>query len=143
MDIEEQLNIISSYKKGIPVFWNTKCTDDGYNWKKVNEDHQFNFNDNAYCVGEPLTFEAALVQDTPEHAFRKAVRYLSKKDFSFELHVTDTNTENGKVVDKYSAVRFNDLYKLWNIAVQYGNKSPIIKPLTREQGELDKKFFRD
>lgn len=143
MDIEEQFNIINSYKKGTPVFWNTKCTDDDYNWKKVNEGHQFNFNDNAYCVGKPLTFEAALVQDTPEHAFRKAVRYLSKKDFSFELHVTDTNLENGKVVDKYSAVRFNDLYKLWNIAVQYGNKSPIIKPLTREHGELDKKFFRD
>ena len=96
-----------------------------------------------YCVGDPLTFEAALVQCPPELAFHKAVEYLSKKDPSFKLCVTDTNTENGKVVDSYNAVRFNDLYKLWNIAVQYGNKLSIVKSLTAEEGEFDMKFFKD
>lgn len=142
MNIEEQLDIISSYQKGIPVFWNTKYTADDYDWKRVSESHQFNFDSNAYCVGEPLTFEAALAQDPPERAFHKAVDYLSKKESRFRLQVTDTNTENGKVVDTYNAVRFNDLYKLWNIAVQYGNKSSIIKPLTAEEGEFNMKFFR-
>ena len=134
MDIKDQLDIISSYQKEIPVFYNSKYTDDKYNWKKVTSGHQFNFDNNAYCVGEPLTFKAALAQDTPERAFHKAVRYLSKKDPSFKLCVT--NTENGKVVDNYNAVRFNNLYKLWNIAVQYGSKSANISPLTEEQGKF-------
>ena len=69
-------------------------------------------------------------------AFHKAVEYLSKKGPSFKLCITDTNTENGKVVDSYNAVRFNDLYKLWNIAMQYGNKSANISPLTEEQGKF-------
>lgn len=143
MDIKEQLDIINSYQNGTPVFWNTKYTADDYNWKRVSEGHQFNFDNNAYCVGEPLTFEAALAQNTPEYAFHRAVEYLSKKDPSFKLCVTDTNTENGKVVDSYNAVRFNDLYKLWNIAVQYGNKLSIVKSLTAEEGEFDMKFFKD
>ena len=96
-----------------------------------------------YCVDEPLIFEEALAQEPPELAFHKAISYLSKKGPSFKLCITDTNTENGKVVDNYNAVRFNNLYKLWNIAVQYGNKSSIIKPLTAEQGEFDMKFFKD
>lgn len=139
MNIEEQLNIINSYQEGTPVFWNTKFTADEYNWKRVGEDHQFNFDSNAYCVGEPLTFEEALAQDPPERAFHKAIDYLSKKEPLFRLQVTDT--ENGRVIDKYNAVRFNDLYKLWNIAAQYGNKSSTIKPLTAEQGEFNMKFF--
>ena len=79
MDIKDQLDIINSYQKGTPVFYNSKYTDDKYNWKKVASDHQFNFDSNVYCVGEPLTFEAALVQRPPELAFHKAVEYLSKK----------------------------------------------------------------
>ena len=141
MDIREQLEIISSYQKGAPVFWNTKHTADNYNWKRVNEDHQFNFDYNAYCVGKPLTFEEALAQDLPERALHKAVIYLSKKDPSFQLFITDTNTDNGKVVDRYSAVRFDNLYMLWNVAVQYGSKSSIIKPLTAEQGKFNTQFF--
>ena len=136
MDIKDQLDIISSYQKGIPVFYNSKYTDDKYNWKKVTSGHQFNFDSNAYCIGEPLTFEEALAQDSPELAFHKAVEYLSKKDFSFKLCITDTNTENGKVVDSYNAVRFDDLYKIWNIAMQYGSKSANISPLTKEQGKF-------
>lgn len=104
--------------------------------EKVTSDHQFNFDSNVYCVDEPLTFEEALAQEPPELAFHKAISYLSKKDPSFKLYVTDTNTENGKVVDNYNAVRFNDLYKLWNIAVQYGSKSANISPLTEEQGKF-------
>ena len=60
MDIKEQLDIINSYQNGTPVFWNTKYTADDYNWKRVSEGHQFNFDNNAYCVSESLTFEAAL-----------------------------------------------------------------------------------
>lgn len=104
--------------------------------EKVTSDHQFNFDSNVYCVDEPLTFEEALAQEPSELAFHKAISYLSKKDPSFKLYVTDTNTENGKVVDNYNAVRFSDLYKLWNIAVQYGSKSANISPLTEEQGKF-------
>ena len=141
MDIKDQFDIISSYLKGIPVFYNSKYTNDEYNWKKVTSDHQFNFDSNVYCVGEPLTFEEVLAQEPPELAFHKAISYLSKKGPPFKLCVTDTNTENGKVVDSYNAVRFDDLYKLWNIAVQYGSKSANISPLTEEQGKFDIEFF--
>lgn len=34
MDIKGQLETINSYQKGIPVFYNSKYTDDKYNWKK-------------------------------------------------------------------------------------------------------------
>lgn len=136
MDIKGQLKIISSYQKGIPVFYNSKYSDDEYRWKKVTSDHQFNFDSNAYCVGEPLSFEAALVQDPPELAFHKAISYLSKKEPLFRINVTDTNKETGQIVDEFSAVRFNDLYKIWNIAVQYGSKSVNISPLTEEQGKF-------
>ena len=134
MDIKDQLKIINSYQKGTPVFYNSKYTDDEYNWKKVTSDHQFNFDSNAYCVGEPLTFEAALVQDPPELAFHKAISYLSKK--GFRINVTYTNKETGQIVDEFSAVRFDNLYKIWNIAVQYGSKSADISPLTEEQGKF-------
>lgn len=137
MNIEEQFNIINSYKNRIPVFWNAKWAIGDYNWKRVSEDHQFNFNSNTYCVGEPLTFEAALIQDSPEGAFHRAIEYLSMKNPFFKVHVTDTNTENGKVVNRYNAVRFNDLYKIWNIAVQYGNKLTTIEPLTEDQGKFN------
>ena len=40
------------------------------------------------------------------------------------------------LVDEFSAVRFNDLYKIWNIAMQYGSKSANISPLTEEQGKF-------
>ena len=56
-------------------------------------------------------------------AFHKAIRYLSKKEPLFRINVTDTNKEIGQIVDEFSVVRFNDLYKIWNIAMQYGNKS--------------------
>lgn len=52
MDIKDQLYIISSYQKGIPVFYSSKYTDDEYSWKKVTSDHQFNFDSNVYCVDD-------------------------------------------------------------------------------------------
>ena len=48
MDIKDQLDIINSYQKGTPVFYNSKYTDDKYNWKKVTSDHQFNIVNTAF-----------------------------------------------------------------------------------------------
>ena len=36
---------------------------------------------------------------------------------------------------------WDSVQKLWNIAIQYGSKSSIIKPLTEEQGNFDIEFF--
>ena len=70
-------------------------------------------------------------------AFHKAIKYLSKKEPLFRINVvTDTHKETGHIVDEFSAVRFNDLYKIWNIAMQYSNKSANISPLTEEQGKF-------
>lgn len=47
-----------------------------------------------------------------------------------------------KISQKIAAfLVWDSVQKLWNIAIQYGSKSPIIKPLTEEQGNFDIEFF--
>ena len=84
----------------------------------------------------PLTFEAALVQCPPELAFHKAVEYLSKKALllNFVLQIQIQKME--KLLIAIMLYDLMNLYKLWNIAMQYGNKSANISPLTEEQGKF-------
>lgn len=137
---EQQYEIIKATHDGVPVYCCNKMSLDHFDWKLLGVNHQFDFESNTYCIGEPLTFEETLAQNPPNIAYRMTIDYLSNRDPFFRIGVKDKNIA-GKVVDKYEVTRLSSSYKLWNIAIQYGSKSPIIKPLTEEQGNFDIEFF--
>ena len=137
MTVSEQFNFINAYHEGTPVYYRNKMFDDEYKWDKVTEDHVFDFNSNVYSIGEPKSFEDCIAENESNIAFRMAVEHLCKADMCFRLRVTD-NDDLGRETARYDVVRFSDLYRLWNIAIQYGYKhSGDLKPVTKEEGHYD------
>ena len=132
---EQQYEIIKATHDGVPVYCCNKMSIDRFDWSPIGVNHQFDFESNAYCIGEPLTFEETLAQNPPDIAYRMAIEYLSNRDPFFKIGVQDTNA-NGKVVDKYEAIRLSSAYKLWNIAAKFGHiHEDDFADVTEDQGK--------
>lgn len=137
MTVTEQFEIINAYHEGTPVYYTQKLNIDKYDWEEVKGDHCFNFERNVYHIGDPLTFEDALCESTPYLAFRQAIKYLTDTSVGFGLHVTDSNGM-GQIIREYSVANLDSLYKLWNLAMNYGkNHTGELTPITEEEGKIN------
>lgn len=137
MDASEQFNVVNAWHEGMPVYWHEKRSTDEYHWEQVDNSHVFDFSGNVYNIGQPLSFEDALAQNDSVSALHLAVDYLEKKEPGFILGATTTDPKTGQTTAEFKIVRLNDLYKLWNIAVNYGRtRGSDIEPVTKETGEF-------
>ena len=132
---EQQYEIIKATHDGVPVYCCNKMSLGHFDWKPLSVNHQFDFESNAYCIGEPLTFEETLAQNPSNIAYRMAIDYLSNKDPFFRIGVED-KTADGKIVEKYEVIPLSSAYKLWNIAAKFGHmQENDFADVTEEQGK--------
>lgn len=137
MTIADQFKIIKAYNEGTPVYYIRKYSINKYDWKKISADHNFNFETNVYNIGEPLTFEEALCESNPNMAFHQAMEHLISTSTGYGTHVKDTN-ERGKIIREYTVADLSSLYKLWNLAMNYGrNYTGELTPITEEEGKIN------
>lgn len=141
MTTKEQFNIINNFLQGTPVYYRSKYSSDEFKWKLVEKEHQFDFESNVYYENTPPTFEEALAQVEPCKAFDMALHYLKVNDYDFILDCS-TKDEYGREVDKFQVIKLNNLYKLWNIASNYGHlRTEELKFLSEEEGKIDRRFL--
>ena len=134
MTTEEQLDIIKAFQEGTPVYYRSVHLDDEFSWKPVPAGHQFDFTSNVYHKNTPITFEESLVQRSPREAFHLSMSHLNKHNLCFMRDCTMTD-ERGRETDRIRMVNVNDLYKLWNLAMQYGHgKKDDINLITDKDG---------
>lgn len=136
MTTEEQFGIIKAFQEGTPVYYRSIHLDDEFSWKPVPAGHQFDFVGYVYHINTPITFEESLAQRSPREALLLSISHLNKNlDFMRDCTMTD---ERGKEVDRFKMIKVNYLYKLWNLAMQYGrNTKSDITLITDEEGKLD------
>lgn len=136
MTTKEQLNIINSFLEGTPIYYRSKYSSDEFKWKLIEKEHQFDFESNVYHENTPPTFEEALAQVEPCKAFDMALHHLKINDCNFILDCS-TKNENNQEIDKFQVIKLNNLYKLWNIASNYGRlRTEELKFLSEEEGKV-------
>ncbi len=135
---KEQLDIINNFIQGTPVYYRNKCSSDKFKWKLIGreEKHQFDFENNVYYINTPPTFEEVLAQVEPCKAFSMALDHIKVNDCDFIVDCS-TKDENDREIDRFQVVKLDKLYKLWNIASNYGHlRTEELKFLSEEEGKV-------
>lgn len=121
MTVDEQMKIISSYKQGIPVYMKERYSY-SEKWKLILGDHVFDFVNNCCSIDQPKTWIETLCEEPDANvALKKAVEHLNNSG-----HFVIEITAHG------GAILLEDIYKLWNIAVEYGRNGFATEQITEE-----------
>lgn len=133
MTIDEQLEVISSFKQGRKVYVISKYGDLDKDWTLISDDHVFDFDKNRYSIDEPKLWIQTLCKETDMNiAMSQTIKHLDKCIKTINISMHDTK------VDTQEAIFLKDIYKLWNIAVQYGraNSGSELELITEENNIL-------
>lgn len=136
MSIEEQVEIIKAFQRGETIYVKEKYRDKWLQIKITNNvNYKFNFEENEYFLNPKTLQEIVNTIHDPKEAldytiedFKECGLIKMLQSDSLSLCQSDSHAFFYTYKHVY-ALEENDLFKLWNIAMNYGQSNPQAKEI--------------